>query len=146
MRTCDAVGACRAVPDTDHYHRSLRTGDTLDVRPCIHWVESKDSWVEQQSRRGARIVGVELGEDSTALKAVGVARQRTVVLLGNETEGIPRNVWSFIDDVVSIPMMGVGRSLNVAVAGSLVLYKLSGLAYELTRPATAVRSMTRSSR
>jgi len=29
--------------------------------------------------------------------------------------------------VIEIPMMGVGTSLNVAVAGSLVLYKLAGL-------------------
>ena len=30
--------------------------------------------------------------------------------------------------VVSIPMVGIGASLNVAVAGSLVLYRLAGLA------------------
>jgi tRNA (guanosine-2'-O-)-methyltransferase len=29
--------------------------------------------------------------------------------------------------VVEIPMVGSGLSLNVAVAGSLVLYKLAGL-------------------
>ena len=28
--------------------------------------------------------------------------------------------------IVEIPMMGVGSSLNVAVAGSLVFYKLAG--------------------
>jgi tRNA (guanosine-2'-O-)-methyltransferase len=32
-----------------------------------------------------------------------------------------------VDLVVEIPMVGTGSSLNVAVAGSLVLYKLSGL-------------------
>jgi tRNA (guanosine-2'-O-)-methyltransferase len=29
--------------------------------------------------------------------------------------------------LIEIPMMGIGQSLNVAVAGSLVLYKLAGL-------------------
>jgi tRNA G18 (ribose-2'-O)-methylase SpoU len=29
-------------------------------------------------------------------------------------------------DVVEIPMIGTGASLNVAVAGSLVLYKIAG--------------------
>jgi tRNA (guanosine-2'-O-)-methyltransferase len=29
---------------------------------------------------------------------------------------------------VEIPMIGTGASLNVAVAGSLVLYKLAGMA------------------
>ena len=32
-----------------------------------------------------------------------------------------------MDTVVEIPMVGRGHSLNVAVAGSLVLYKLAGL-------------------
>ena len=31
------------------------------------------------------------------------------------------------DDVVQIPMVGIGMSLNVAVAGSLVAYRLAGL-------------------
>ena len=32
-----------------------------------------------------------------------------------------------LDGAVEIPMIGTGTSLNVAVAGSLVLYKLAGL-------------------
>ncbi|QXC61923.1 hypothetical protein KSP35_03610 [Aquihabitans sp. G128] len=32
------------------------------------------------------------------------------------------------DVAVQIPMLGVGHSLNVAVAGSLVAYRLAGLA------------------
>jgi tRNA (guanosine-2'-O-)-methyltransferase len=31
-----------------------------------------------------------------------------------------------VDVAVEIPMVGTGASLNVAVAGSLVLYRLSG--------------------
>jgi len=50
------------------------------------------------------------------------------VLLGHEHHGIPDDVWSDIDEVVEIPMIGQGASLNVAVAGSLVLYRLAGLA------------------
>ena len=29
LRTCDAVGACIAVPDTPHYREALAKGDTL---------------------------------------------------------------------------------------------------------------------
>jgi tRNA (guanosine-2'-O-)-methyltransferase len=36
-------------------------------------------------------------------------------------------VWPLLDSVVQIPMVGTGLSLDVAVAGSLVLYKLSGM-------------------
>ena len=36
LRTCDAVGACMAVPDTEHYRQALRKGDTLPTRPCVN--------------------------------------------------------------------------------------------------------------
>jgi tRNA G18 (ribose-2'-O)-methylase SpoU len=55
------------------------------------------------------------------------AKGRTIVLLGHETEGIPDHVVAEADQCVEIPMVGRGASLNVAVAGSLVLYRLAGL-------------------
>ena len=55
------------------------------------------------------------------------ARQRTVVVLGNEGSGIPPEAVDILTGAVEIPMIGVGASLNVAVAGTLVLYRLAGL-------------------
>jgi tRNA (guanosine-2'-O-)-methyltransferase len=127
LRSCDAVGACMTVPETDHYRRALKIGDTLPFRPCLHWVNTKLGWIERQQDEGAQIIGVELGEDSIPLSRLLQARSRTIVLLGHEHSGLPQEVWPFLDQVVEIPMMGVGSSLNVAVAGSLVLYKLAGL-------------------
>jgi tRNA (guanosine-2'-O-)-methyltransferase len=127
LRSCDAVGACMAVPETDHYRRALEVGDTLASRPCLHWVSTKLGWIERQHGQGAQIIGVELDKDSTPLSQLVQARTRTVVLLGHEHSELPPEVWPLLDQVVEIPMMGVGGSLNVAVAGSLVLYKLAGL-------------------
>jgi tRNA G18 (ribose-2'-O)-methylase SpoU len=61
------------------------------------------------------------------LRRLRPATERCVVLLGHEREGLPVEVRPFCDQVVEIPMLGVGRSLNVAVAGSLVVYRLAGL-------------------
>jgi tRNA (guanosine-2'-O-)-methyltransferase len=128
LRTCDAVGACIAVPDTAHYHRALARGDTLARRPHIHWVRSsKISWIEHERNRGSVIMAVELADDATSLTRLEPARTRTVVLLGHEHHGVPREAWPLLHTVVEIPMVGTGASLNVAVAGSLVLYKLAGL-------------------
>jgi len=127
LRTCDAVGACMAIPETDHYRQALQRGNTLAVRPCLHWVDSKVGWIERQQREGTQIIGVELDEEAIPLRQLRQARTRSVVLLGHEHAGLPREVWPYLDQVVEIPMMGVGVSLNVAVAGSLVLYKLAGL-------------------
>jgi tRNA (guanosine-2'-O-)-methyltransferase len=128
LRTCDAVGACMAVPNTEHYRRALSKGDTLLRRPHIHWVDSsKEEWVASRRRQGYAIVAVEQAEDAIPLSRLDPASQRTIVLLGHEHQGVPQEVWHLLDEVVEIPMVGLGASLNVAVAGSLVLYRLAGL-------------------
>ena len=45
----------------------------------------------------------------------------------HEQTGIPPEAVELLDVAVEIPMVGSGASLNVAVAGSLVLYRLAGL-------------------
>lgn len=128
LRTCDAVGACLAVPATPHYRQALARGDTLPTRSCIHWISSsRQRWLGDEHDRGSRVLAVELAEGATRLADLPPARQRTVILLGHEHAGVPPDVWDVIDEVVEIPMVGHGASLNVAVAGSLVLYRLAGL-------------------
>jgi tRNA G18 (ribose-2'-O)-methylase SpoU len=89
LRTCDAVGACIAVPPTPDYRRALRRGDTLVRRPCTHWVDRKQSWLRRQHERGARIVGVELADDATRLADLAPASQLTVVVLGHSITASP---------------------------------------------------------
>ena len=130
LRSCDAVGACIAVPSSPHYRQALATGDTLghDRRPCIHWFDTgKDRWLRRQRAAGWRIVAIELAEDALPLTLLEPATERTVVLLGHEHKGIPDDLVASADTCVEIPMVGQGASLNVAVAGSLVLYRLAGL-------------------
>jgi tRNA (guanosine-2'-O-)-methyltransferase len=54
-------------------------------------------------------------------------RGRTVTVLGHEKTGIPPEALDEFGLFVEIPMVGKGAGLNVAVAGSLVLYRLAGL-------------------
>jgi tRNA G18 (ribose-2'-O)-methylase SpoU len=95
----------------------------------VHWIRTtKDRWIAQQRAQGWRILAVELAEGAVALPRLEPARERTVVLLGHEWHGIPDEHVAFADVCVEIPMIGQGASLNVAVAGSLVLYRLAGMA------------------
>ena len=129
LRTCDAIGACLAVPRTKHYLGALHHGDTLrGRRPCIHWVApTKEGWIDEQREAGKCIVAVELVEGATLLPWLAPARRSTVLLLGHEHNGVPDDVLVAVDECVEIPMVGRGASLNVAVAGSLVAYRLAGL-------------------
>lgn len=120
-----------AVPDTEHYRQAMSIGDSRGVaqRCCIHWISSgKDRWIRLQRQRGWQILAVELADDAVALPRLAPAVRPTVVLLGHETEGVPPGHVEAADACVEIPMIGQGASLNVAVAGSLVLYRLAGLA------------------
>lgn len=74
-----------------------------------------------------RIVVVELSDTATALTMLEAAREPTVLLLGHEANRVPDDIMQLADDTVQILMIGVGRSLNVTVAGSLVPYRLAGL-------------------
>jgi tRNA (guanosine-2'-O-)-methyltransferase len=128
LRTCDAVGACLAAPPWPWVDEALARGNTLRRPACVHRVGAPLRWLAEQRTGGAAIIGVELAEDATRLADVTAARRRTVMVLGHEQTGIPPEALDLLDDVVEIPMVGAGASLNSAVAGSLVLYKLAGLA------------------
>jgi tRNA (guanosine-2'-O-)-methyltransferase len=128
LRTCDAVGACMAVPRLPWVPEALARGNTLRRPACVHWVgRDVNAWLTAQRSAGSHIVGVELVEDAVALADLPAARGRTVAVLGHEHSGIPPESLDLVDLFVEIPMLGTGASLNVAVAGSLVLYRLAGL-------------------
>ena len=127
LRTCDAVGACLAVPRLPWVPEALARGNTLRRPACVHWA-GRDAcgWLERQRCAGSRVVGVELADEAVRLADLPAARERTIVVLGHERTGIPAEALDLLDVAVEIPMVGSGASLNVAVAGSLVLYRLAG--------------------
>ena len=127
LRTCDAVGACLAVPRFPWVPEAMRRGNTLRRPACVHWVHDPPGWLARERAAGTRVVGVELAEEAVRLADLPAARGRTIAVLGHEQTGIPPEALDLLDSVVEIPMVGTGASLNVAVAGSLVLYKLAGL-------------------
>ncbi|WP_230880072.1 TrmH family RNA methyltransferase [Planomonospora sp. ID67723] len=126
LRTCDAVGACMAVPRLPWVPEALRRGNTLRKPACVHWVREPLNWLAERRAAGDRILGVELAEEAVRLADLPMARHPTVAVLGHERGGIPPEALDLLDAAVEIPMIGTGASLNVAVAGSLVLYKLAG--------------------
>ena len=128
LRTCDAVGACLVVPRLPWIPEALDRGNTLPRPACVHWVSGDPiAWLSREHQAGTRILGVELAEEAVRLPDLPMARERTIIVLGHESTGIPPTALDLLDTAVEIPMIGTGQSLNVAVAGSLVLYRLAGL-------------------
>jgi 23S rRNA (guanosine2251-2'-O)-methyltransferase len=46
-----------------------------------------------------------------------------VLIVGNETYGISKEVLSLSDHIIELPMMGINKSLNVMVSCGIVLYR-----------------------
>ena len=127
LRTCDAVGACLAVPRYPWVPEALERGNTLRRPSCVHFTGNQITWLAAQRARGSLVVGAELADEAVRLADLPPARGRSILVLGHEQTGIPPEALELLDVAVEIPMVGHGASLNVAVAGSLVLYRLAGL-------------------
>lgn len=118
------------VPKYPWVPEAIERSYTPSQRGCVHWSGNQLKWLQQQAETpGTRIVGVELTDESVRLADLPPAKptERTVMILGHEQTGIPPEAVEWLDMAVEIPMVGAGTTLNVAVAGSLVLYKLAGL-------------------
>jgi tRNA G18 (ribose-2'-O)-methylase SpoU len=109
--------------------QALSKGYTISQRGCVHWVRPNAlGWLQAQHKRDdTHILAVELADEAIRVAELKPARQRTIMVLGHEKTGIPDEALEFIDQAVEIPMIGTGTTLNVAVAGSMVLYRLAGL-------------------
>ena len=51
--------------------------------------------------------------------------EKTIIILGNEANGISKNILSFSDDFITIPKIGNAESLNVANASAVILAELT---------------------
>lgn len=52
-------------------------------------------------------------------------RQKILLVLGNEVEGVCKEILDVADLIVEIPMLGEKESLNVSIAGAIAIYLLS---------------------
>ena len=51
--------------------------------------------------------------------------EKFVLILGSEAHGLSKNIQGILDQTISIEKTGVGESLNVGVAGAILMEKLS---------------------
>lgn len=72
--------------------------------------------------QGYTIVGAEQTTTSKQLQHIQFPKQ-TVLVLGQEKDGIPPNIINLLDIAVEIPQFGVVRSLNVHVTAALFMWE-----------------------
>uniref|UniRef100_A0A5F9DV97 tRNA (guanosine(18)-2'-O)-methyltransferase TARBP1 n=1 Tax=Oryctolagus cuniculus TaxID=9986 RepID=A0A5F9DV97_RABIT len=126
-RTCEvfgasvlAVGNLQCVSDKQFQHLSVSAEQWLplvEVRP-----PQLVDYLQQKKAEGYTIIGVEQTAKSLDLTRYCFP-EKSLLLLGNEREGIPANLIQQLDVCVEIPQQGVVRSLNVHVSGALLIWE-----------------------
>ena len=72
--------------------------------------------------KGCKILSSALGGKSVFNYKTG---EKTIIILGNEANGISKNILSFSDNFITIPKIGNAESLNVANASAVILGELT---------------------
>ncbi len=97
----------------------------LGAENSLPWDHREDPMglIGEYAAKGWQTVGVETTEDAVDIYE-WTPRFPTLLLFGNEVDGLSPEVLSSTDIRVRIPMLGVKQSLNVAVAGGVLLFEM----------------------
>jgi tRNA G18 (ribose-2'-O)-methylase SpoU len=94
----------------------------VEVVPWEFIPSTKDTLVKLKEK-GVKIYALELTKDSVDFKEAKYEFPMALIV-GNEVEGISEDVMPFVDEAISIPMLGRANSLNVATAYGIVAYEI----------------------
>jgi TrmH family RNA methyltransferase len=146
VRTADAAGASGVVvvePSADLYDpQAVRaTMGSLFALPVVH-LEDESALLRWYA--GVRAAGLDLLVAATSAHGAQVHfdvsyRRPLVLLLGNESYGLPEAVRASADVQVRLPMAGRATSLNVSAAAAALIYEVvrQRRATRLERPGVA---------
>ncbi|MDB5187859.1 MAG: tRNA/rRNA methyltransferase SpoU [Candidatus Kaiserbacteria bacterium] len=96
----------------------------LGAENNIQWTHTKNvtSRITQLKKEGWHIVGIEQAKNAIDYRLF-TPKEKTLFILGNEVLGISASLLQQCDTIVSIPMHGAKESLNVSIAGGIVLFQ-----------------------
>ncbi|NTW46129.1 MAG: RNA methyltransferase [Candidatus Moranbacteria bacterium] len=99
----------------------------LGAEHSVPWERVPDlsALVARLRAEGQSIVALESTRGSVDYRSYRPERD-LALFVGNETEGVNRDILAGSDAVLSIPMRGTKESLNVSVAAGIVLFSLNG--------------------
>jgi tRNA (guanosine-2'-O-)-methyltransferase len=127
LRSADAVGVL-------HLFYSVRDNENVKIHKTItqgahRWVsreridyETRAAFVCDKQKQGMQVIVTALDEDAVSFREVDFTRP-TLLVVGNEKNGVSEELIALADQTIAIPMMGMVQSLNVSVATAITLYE-----------------------
>jgi len=127
LRTCDGAGVLDLYYSNTE-NRDLRIHKTI-TQGAHHWVsrtriayEVRCNLLKKKQEEGFQVVVTHFSKDAVSFRQIDYSKP-TIIVMGNEAEGVSKEVIALADKEVMIPMMGMVQSLNVSVATALILYE-----------------------
>lgn len=80
-----------------------------------------DSGLQQLKNQGYQLYATDSseGKDLNRIQP----NHRSIVLVGSEAHGLDKNIQALADHKISIPRVGSGESLNLAIAASIIMFQ-----------------------
>ena len=128
FRTCDAMaieklylGGFTAKPP----HREIQK-TAIGATESVKWVhvENAESVVLKYKTRGYKIIAVEQTVNSKYLTKYQWNDGKTMIIFGNEVDGVQQNIIDMADLCIEIPQWGTKHSLNISVSAGIILWDL----------------------
>lgn len=131
FRTADAVGIdkiylCGITPcPTDRFgkKRNDLAKSALGAEEFVNWeyIENILTLVKKLKKENYKIIALEQDKKSKHYSKIKL-NNRNAFVLGNEVDGVNKNILKIVDEIAEIPMRGEKESLNVSVATGVFLY------------------------
>ncbi len=127
IRSADAVGVLDVYYATKE-DESLRIHKTI-TQGAHRWThryrmhdDHKVSFIKEKKTQGFQVVVTHLEEQAVSFREIDYTKP-TLLVMGNEKEGVSSEIVKLADEIIIIPMQGMVQSLNVSVATGLILYE-----------------------
>jgi 23S rRNA (guanosine2251-2'-O)-methyltransferase len=134
FRTAETIGVskiyclCTTPTPIDRFGRKRKdfAKVSLGAEELVDWEYVEGSKVLNLIRKfkkeKSQIIAVEQEKNSVNYKKVKPAKE-SLIILGNEVEGVNNKLLDQADIIAEIPMKGKKESLNVSVAAGIVLFQ-----------------------
>jgi len=128
FRTADAAGVqkiflCGITPKPPRKEIDKAALGAVDF---VEWEYAKNAkaLISNFKKQGIHIIALEQDSRSIPLSTFYPLPSTTALIVGNEVDGISKEILDLADQIIEIPMHGKKNSLNVSVATGIALFEL----------------------
>lgn len=131
FRTCDGFGVTEllltgitATPDSNPKLKKVSLGAEKKVKWKYYKTPKQAIAAIRKKHTKLEVIALENNIPGTIMITNYKPEFPVLVIIGQEVEGVPKNLVKLCDKTIEIPMHGIKESFNVSVACGIILYHL----------------------